>query len=120
MLKVVFGAVAGVVALIAWQSFGGAVGDLSAREARAVATGLAVGHGGNSVILQVPVRKKPDGNGWLVCGLASVGGTLENLGARPFLGLLSESGSFRVATHAVTGGESAAVRDACRARGMAL
>lgn len=120
MLKVIFGVAAGALAVVAWQSFAKPIGDLSAGEARAVAAGLAADHGGRAVTLQMPVHKKPDGNGWLVCGWASVGGPLEALGARPFWGLLSGSGIFRVATHAATNGEGAAIRDVCKARGMVL
>lgn len=104
----------------AWHFLVGAIGDLSAPEARHVADVLAEGFGGHGAELYEPVLKRPDPGGWLICGWVRLGGAAEALGLQPFVGLMHLDGEFVLVRRGVGELEVAAVKDVCRHRGMYL
>lgn len=120
MFKLIFGAALGVAAFAAWQIWSAPIGDLTAQEARVIAAALTDGQGGREAELREPILKKPDNDGWFVCGWVRIGGDDAPLGAQPFAGLISKDGAFSLASLAVTRGEVNALRDVCSYRGLRL
>lgn len=118
MFKFVLGVVVSAAAFYALSLRGSPIGDLTGAEARVVSAALAVGHGDRAAELQEPVLKKPDGDGWFVCGWVRIGGADAPLGAQPFVGLLFDDGTFAATSLAVTEGERNATKEVCAYRGL--
>jgi hypothetical protein len=110
MFKYLAGAVLGVTAIVAWSYAGAGVGDLTAAEVRAVEGALRQGRHDLGAEIREPVLKKPDSMGFIVCGWFVSSGTSSPFGAQPFIGLLSDDGTFAVASVGATEGEKGAVR----------
>jgi hypothetical protein len=115
------GVLAGGLAALSWNYLAGQTGNLSASESRAVRAGLSELIGAGGAELLEPVTAKDDPDGKLVCGwVRGTGNDARSATPAAFVGLLRRDGTFGVAKLARTPGETDAVREACRYRGLLL